>query len=318
MLVSVIIATHDFGQYIEEAVTSVLSQGIADLECIVVDDASTDDTCQRLMRIEDCRLRVIPLTRVGVGAARNRGLDEATGKYIAFLDADDRWCPTKLQRQLAVLESEPDLGLVFTNFTRFDAIQGTYAKTQFDYVPELRRLPIRPSRAGDGFVIEADSFTSLVATSQFATWIQTVLLRADQVQGIRFPADMRLSQDLCYMLRVYPKVRSGFLAEPLVEVRRHSTNSFQRPAEKLGPDLEAFARAAREVTSRAHKSAARQRLGRAWLNIGYHAFWAGHPLPAARAFLHALRFPKARRKAITYLALTPAASLLARTRPTTG
>ena len=318
MLVSVIIATHNFGQYIEEAVASVLSQGIADLECLVVDDASTDDTCQRLRRIDDPRLRVIVLPKVGVGAARNHGLEVATGKYIAFLDADDRWCPTKLQRQLAVLESEPDLGLVFTNFSRFDAVRGTYPETQFHYVPELRSLPTRPSRAGDGLVIEADTFTSLVATNQFATWIQTVLLRADQTQALRFPADMRLSQDLCYMLRVYTKVRSGFLVEPLVEVRRHATNSFRQPVEKLGPDLEAFTRVAREVTSRAHRLAIRRRVGRAWLAIGYHHFWAGRPVPAARAYLHALRFPDARRKAMKYLALSPAAALLARTRASSG
>jgi glycosyltransferase involved in cell wall biosynthesis len=312
MLVSVIIATHNFGLYIEEAVTSVLSQGVTDLECIVVDDASTDDTCERLMRIDDPRLRVVVLPKVGVGAARNHGLELAIGKYIAFLDADDRWCPTKLQRQVALLESEPDVGLVFTNFSRFDAVRGTYPETQFHYVPELRALPTRPSRAGDGLVIEADTFTSLVATNQFATWIQTVLLRAEQTRAFRFPADMRLSQDLCYMLRVYTTVRSGFLVEPLVEVRRHATNSFRKPVEKLGPDLEAFARVERELTNRAHRAAIRRRLGRAWLALGYHHFWAGRPVAAARAYLQALRFPDARRKAMKYLPLTPAAPLFAR------
>src|ERR1700722_4011224 len=90
ILVSVYIATHIFGQYIEEAANRVLSQGVEDLECLVVDDGSTDDTCQRLTRIQDPRLRVIRLEKVGVGAARNHGLEVATGKYIAFLDADDR------------------------------------------------------------------------------------------------------------------------------------------------------------------------------------------------------------------------------------
>src|ERR1700722_9295433 len=91
MLVSVIIATHCFGQFIEKAVVSVLSQGIDDLELIIVDDGSTDDTLARLARVNDRRIRVEALAKVGVGAARNRGLEIATGKYIAFLDADDRW-----------------------------------------------------------------------------------------------------------------------------------------------------------------------------------------------------------------------------------
>jgi len=318
MLVSVIIATHNFGQYIEEAVNSVLSQGVDDLECIVVDDGSTDDTCQRLARIQDPRIRLIVLQKVGVGAARNHGLQVAVGKYIAFLDADDRWRPTKLQRQIAILESEPGLGLVFTDFTRFDAVRGTYPETQFHYVPELRQLPTRPSREGGGLVIESDTFTSLVGTSQFATWIQTVLMRADQTQAVRYPADMRLSQDLCYMLRIYTKVRAGFLDEPLVEVRRHATNSFRRADEKLRPDLEAFARVEREVTNGVYRAAIRRRVGRAWLAIGYHHFWSGHPVQAAAACLHALAYPDVRLKALKYLALSPAARAFAGKRRSSG
>jgi len=314
MLVSVIIATHNFGQFVEEAVDSVLSQGVDDLEVLVIDDGSTDDTQARLAAIHDPRLRIAPLAKVGVGAARNHGIDLATGKYIAFLDADDRWCPSKLQRQIAVLESEPDVGMVFTNFTRFDAIRGTYPETQFDFVPELARIPVRPSRAGGGFVIDGDAFPHLVATGQFATWIQTVLLRADQVRAFRYPADMRLSQDLCYMLRVYTAVRASYLREPLVEVRRHTTNSYRQPTEKLRPDLDAFTRVERELTNPAHRSAMRARLGRAWLSLGYHHFWAGQPIAAVGAFANALRFRGARAKALKYLALIPVARVLARNR----
>jgi glycosyltransferase involved in cell wall biosynthesis len=292
-----------------------LSQGVEDLELIVVDDGSTDDTLARLTRVNDHRLRVEALPKVGVGAARNRGLELATGKYVAFLDADDRWCPTKLQRQIAMLESEPNIGMVFTNFTRFDAVRGTYPETQFHYVPELSRMPTRPSRAGNGVVIEGDAFTHLVATNQFATWIQTVLIRAEPACRFRFPADMRLSQDLCYMLRVYTAVQAGFLREPLVEVRRHAANSYARATEKFGPDLEAFTRVAREVTNDTHQAAIRRRIGRAWLAVGYYHFWSGRPMPAASAFAQALRFPHARAKAVKYLLLTPVARFFARTRP---
>ena len=197
-----------------------------------------------------------------------------------------------------------------TDFSRFDAVRGTYPETQFHYVPELRQLPTRPTSAGDGLVIEADTFTSLVATNQFATWIQTVLMRADQTQAVQFPPDMRLSQDLCYMLRIYTKVRAGFLDEPLVEVRRHSTNSFRRAAEKLHPDLEAFVRVEREVTNEVYRAAIRRRVGRAWLAIGYHHFWTGHTIRAADAYLHALAYPDARLKALKYLALTPVVRVL--------
>jgi glycosyltransferase involved in cell wall biosynthesis len=309
MLVSVIIASHNFGQYITEAVMSVLTQGVDDLEVIVVDDASTDDTRERLGRITDPRLRVEYLQKVGVGAARNHGLRLARGRFIAYLDADDRWCEGKLQAQLAVLCSEPDVGFVFTNFVRFDDA-GLHPNTQFDIVPELKVLPQRESREGHARVIEADALVSLVATGQFPAWIQTALIRAECTRGIEFPADMRLSQDYCYMLRIYSVARAAFIPEPLVQVRRHATNSYRRPEEKLRPDIDALTRVSREVRDGAQRDAIMRRLGRAWLSVGHHHFWRGEARPALDAYLEAMKMPGSKANAIKHLAALPLIPLI--------
>src|SRR5581483_5065364 len=309
MLVSVIIASHNFGQYITEAVMSILTQGIDDIEVIVVDDASTDNTREELARITDPRLRTEFLGKVGVGAARNHGLRVARGRFIGYLDADDRWCPAKLKAQIDVLCSEPDVGFVFTNFVRFDE-NGRHPNTQFDIIPELFDLPLRESKAGHARVIEADALVSLVATRQFPAWIQTALIRADLTRGIEFPEDMRLSQDYCYMLRIYSVARAAFLEEPLVEVRRHLSNSYRRPEEKLKPDIDALSRVAREVRDASQRDAILRRLGRAWLSLGHHHFWRREARPAVDAYVEAMQMPGSKLNALKHLAALPLLPLL--------
>ncbi len=101
--VSTIIPTFDRAAMVAEAVASALSQDAADLEVIVVDDGSTDDTRMVLAGFSDPRLRVVATTNRGVSAARNLGTSLARGRYVAFLDSDDTWLPGKIERQLAYM-----------------------------------------------------------------------------------------------------------------------------------------------------------------------------------------------------------------------
>ena len=98
-LVSVVIPTYNRAAKVVEAVRSVLGQEQVDLEVIVIDDGSTDTTAQALGPWLD-RIRYIRKENGGVSSARNRGIREATGKWVAFLDSDDVWQPGKLRRQL--------------------------------------------------------------------------------------------------------------------------------------------------------------------------------------------------------------------------
>ena len=100
MLVSVIIPTYNRAGYIGCAVRSVLTQTFEDLELIVVDDGSTDNTREILSGFDDKRLKTVYQENKGVAAARNLGLDLARGLYVAFLDSDDYWLEKKLEMQL--------------------------------------------------------------------------------------------------------------------------------------------------------------------------------------------------------------------------
>jgi len=113
--VSVVIPTFERAGLVGRAVHSVLAQTFDDVEVLVVDDASTDDTADVVGAIGDPRIRYVRQSvNAGAGAARNRGIHESRGRYIAFLDSDDIWLPCKLERQVALLDVAPAaVGLVY-------------------------------------------------------------------------------------------------------------------------------------------------------------------------------------------------------------
>jgi len=107
MRVSVVIPLFNKAPYIERALTSVSSQTFAEFELIVVDDGSTDDGAAIVQSFSDPRLRLVKQDNAGPGAARNRGLQEASGEFVAFLDADDEWSPDYLFESVRLLDEHP-------------------------------------------------------------------------------------------------------------------------------------------------------------------------------------------------------------------
>src|SRR5262245_9487013 len=120
--VSVVIPTYNRAGFLKTAITSALAQTLQNFEIIVVDDASQDDTEKILRQFQDSRIRLIRhKTNQGVAAARNTGVVNSKGKFIAFLDDDDQWFPQKLEKQLRVLEKNPTVGVVYTGSFAVDA-----------------------------------------------------------------------------------------------------------------------------------------------------------------------------------------------------
>ncbi|MBV9804536.1 MAG: glycosyltransferase [Solirubrobacterales bacterium] len=112
-LVSVIIAAHNGARFIRATIDSVLSQTYPHLECIVIDDASSDGTADILASFGS-RIRVAPQTHSGYVRARNHGVSLARGSLLSFLDHDDYWSPTKLERQVQRLSERPDSAVIYT------------------------------------------------------------------------------------------------------------------------------------------------------------------------------------------------------------
>ena len=118
-LVSVVVATYNTSQFISEALDSVLEQqDYANLEIIVVDDGSTDETSLVIKRyLKDTRIKYILQEHGGQAKAKNKGIKEAKGYYIAFLDADDKWTRDKLKKQIPCFNISSKIGVVYPNFS---------------------------------------------------------------------------------------------------------------------------------------------------------------------------------------------------------
>ena len=117
--ISVIIPIYNDALYIQEAIKSVLSQTIEELEIIIINDGSTDNFEEKIEFFNDPRIRIIEQINSGAAAARNNGIKNAKGKFLAFLDADDIWAPNKLKLQLEVLINREDINMVYGQVNEF-------------------------------------------------------------------------------------------------------------------------------------------------------------------------------------------------------
>ncbi len=112
--VSIIIPAYNAMDYLPQALESVLKQPFCNFEVLIINDGSSDDIVEWSSQVTDPRIKLISQEHQGVSAARNTGINNSQGKYIAFIDADDLWEPTKLEKQVNCLETNPQAGLVYT------------------------------------------------------------------------------------------------------------------------------------------------------------------------------------------------------------
>jgi len=144
--VSIVIPCYNLGAYLDETVVSVLQQTITDFEIIIVNDGSTDpETVKLLSNYDKPKIRVIHTSNRGVSAARNTAIREARGMYILPLDADDKIGPDYLQKAVAILDSRPEVGVVYCDEYMFGEKEGVWILPEYDPVALLFDNLIFPS-----------------------------------------------------------------------------------------------------------------------------------------------------------------------------
>ena len=127
-LVSVVMATYNMSRYLPLAARSVLAQTYENIELLIVDDGSTDDTAKVVEPfLDDPRVKYRVQENKGQASAKNHGVRESSGEYIAFLDADDMWAPEKIDLQLPVFSRSETLGVVYSRLASIDE-NGTQLK----------------------------------------------------------------------------------------------------------------------------------------------------------------------------------------------
>jgi len=136
-VVSVIIPCYNQAPYLAEAVQSVIAQTFGDWEVIMVNDGSPDNTSEvaqaLIVNHPACRLRLIEKPNGGVSDARNVGIRAARGRYILPLDGDDKIDPQFLARTVALLDRDPEVGIAYTDWVYFGALQATRNATDYDF-----------------------------------------------------------------------------------------------------------------------------------------------------------------------------------------
>jgi glycosyltransferase involved in cell wall biosynthesis len=171
---SVVIPSYNHAAYLGEAVASVLAQTFTDLELIVVDDGSTDNSLEVLSGFKDARMRILSQPNQGAHAAINRGLREAAGVYLAILNSDDQYSPPRLAKAIAVLKSDRQIGLAGSYIEIIDqdgknlGVKHGYA----DASPWVLEAPERSFRAGN------DLHKALLTENYWSTTSNFVFTRA--------------------------------------------------------------------------------------------------------------------------------------------
>lgn len=204
--VSVIIPTYNLAAHLPEALASVYSQHWPNLEIVVVDDGSTDDTPTVLDALtEKSHLRCFRQKNAGAAAARNRGIQEARGDWIAFLDADDLWLPGKLAAQLEELRQHPKAVFSYT-----DVRLRSESNLERDLACGTDGQPL---------------FLRLLGGNLFAT--PTVIIKRDCFEEVGlFDTELRTGEDWDMWMRLATHFAHVRVARPLALIRESSRSKF--------------------------------------------------------------------------------------------
>lgn len=206
--VSIIIPVFNSEKFIQKTIESVIAQTYSDWEIIAINDGSTDKSLEILNKYKQelpSKIHVINQKNSGPSSTRNKGITEAKGKYIAFLDSDDLWMLNKLEKQVEFLESDKEIGLLFSDCY---VIEGNRIINGKSYLE--RSKPFR------GKIFNHLFYNNFIPTS-------TAIVRKDVLKEVGlFNQQYKISQDYDLWLRIAENYSVDFLDELLAEYRFHN------------------------------------------------------------------------------------------------
>jgi glycosyltransferase involved in cell wall biosynthesis len=205
-LVSVIIPAYNAMKYLPQTLGTVLNQTFTDFEVLIINDGSSDNIITWGNSITDSRIKLISQTNQGVSVARNTGITQAQGEYIAFLDADDMWRPTKLEKQVQYLNNYPSVGLVY-NWTEFTDEQG------------------KPTGVKVISHMEGNVWEEMLINDKISNGSSTMIRRICFDKAGLFDSNLTILEDRDMWLRIATYYPFGLIKEPLTLYRRHSSNA---------------------------------------------------------------------------------------------
>jgi len=223
-LVSIVIPTYNHSPMLQRALATVVEQTYQNWNAIVVNNFSTDNTLEVVAAFNDPRIQCVNFRNNGViGASRNEGIALATGKYVAFLDSDDTWFPTKLEKCVEILESGSDLVC--------------HAEYWIDESGKSRLVAYGPSQAATHHNLIYKG--NRISTS--ATVVRAALLK--EVHGFDVAPELISTEDYDLWIRLAAKSdKFAFISEPLGEYHRHDNNVSANIEKHLAAELALLAK----------------------------------------------------------------------------
>jgi glycosyltransferase involved in cell wall biosynthesis len=194
-LVSVIIPVYQSAATVAESLQSVIDQTYSHLEILVVDDGSMDQSISICEQFDDSRIRILHQQNRGLAGARNTGIRQAHGEFLGFLDSDDLWLPTKVERHVAHLQARPEVGVSFSRSGFIDESSkpiGIYQMPKLqDITPEMVFCR-NPIGKGSAVVIRRDVFAAIRFEANLY----------GEVEDFFFDDSFRQSEDIECWLRI--------------------------------------------------------------------------------------------------------------------
>jgi glycosyltransferase involved in cell wall biosynthesis len=273
-IVSVVMTSYNHEKYLSGALDSVLNQTFQDFELIVVDDASSDGSREiiRQYQRKDSRIRTIFHDRnMGISLTTNDGFNAAAGEYVAYVQSDDLWLPEKLEKQLQVLEHDPNL-IVWSDAAIID---GTGKPTGRLFTEKYKAVEKQKS----GNLFPALSKSNYICG-------QSMILKTAVAQEIRFDPKLVYANDYKFMLQLSRKYEFYFMDEPLVQYRIHGDNSISKNKDVWAKDGYHISRFLLKNHFAELPSAVAAKL---YARIGLHLHNQGHPKYAQKCFQAAIR-----------------------------
>ena len=229
--VTIILPTYNRERFLPDAFACIAAQALTDWELVVVDDGSTDQTREIVEGFAPPAgqaVRYLRQANAGAYAARNTGLDHASGRYVAFFDSDDLWLPHHLERCVSALEAHPDVDWVYAACRLVDVASGAVIEPSTFRVAGTPRpfMALRVRRAGDLRVIDDPDVVACQITHGLYAGLQNSVIRRRVFEHDRLWPDYRVVEDVLFLIRWL--ARGGVIAyfdDVHVIYRIHGDNS---------------------------------------------------------------------------------------------
>lgn len=303
--VSVVIPTYNRAKYLTESIDSVLAQTLQPRELIIIDDESTDDTKDLVLAYKAPNIRYLTIPHGGIAAARNKGMALASCDYLAFLDSDDRWRNTMIERQLEMLTNDQGLVCSFTNFARFQDEPYQTFPAQFEFYSELSELKDKSRHCNGGYVVEGDAFTAFTRFHEFPAATPCIMFRRSIISDMQMNESLRIGEDTEFILRAFMRGKVAFLPDVLADIRWHASNITRQPGTLIELDkIRALLCLQEVVDTEARKAALNDRLVKGYLDYAGALIRSGKRIDGIASYWNALKIPGSPKRKIKGLART--------------